>query len=391
MKMNAERNELTARHMLDDAAHGKDISQAYNSLPNEEKLQIFQYMDKMQRGDLPGFPSSNLLLSGIDTDDDGKNDQLGSVYDVASKTRLYKNRPDSTYTVAEGDTVSSIAQRSLNSCLAPDDYKHKADTSQIERAAKQIAADNKLDNSNQLSPGDELIISGNLVSPNLYGDKQKLAHDMPVDTYVMGADSNRLTRAEDVIKSLPNSVQNLLRDHGVALVVSRDLCHEEPSLAMDTPRGYDQGDTREQAPAEYDPVTRELSIRQNYKLADGTSKVASADDFADSIRHESGHAVDESLGDLSHSKEFEDAYKKDIAALTPKQKELLSYYLIGAKSKDDMTGREETFAQVFAASYKDSKLITNPDDQSHSTDKSILKAFPSVERVIREKLKDNRD
>lgn len=389
--MATEKNEITARHMLDDAAHGKDISQAYNSLPNEEKLQIFQYMDKMQRGDLPGFPSSNLLLSGIDTDNDGKSDQLGSVYDVATKTRLYKDRPNSTYTVAEGDTVTSIAQRSLNSCLAPDDYKHKADTRQIETAAKQIAADNKLDNPSELSPGDELIVDGNLVSPSLYSDQQKLAKDMPIDAYVMGADSNRLTRAEDVLKSLPKSVQNLLRDHGVALVVSRDLCHEEPSLAMDTPRGYAQGDTRLQAPAEYDSTTRELSIRQNYKLEDGTTKIASADDFADSIRHESGHAVDESLGDLSHSKEFEDAYKKDTAALTPKQKVMHSYYLIGANGNDDMTGREETFAQVFAASYKDSKLTTNPDDQSHRNDKSILKAFPSVERVIRERLKDDRD
>lgn len=383
---NSEASENTARHMLVDASRGRDISQAYNNLPNDEKQAVFRYMEQMQRGDIPGFPSSNLLLDGIDTDSDGKKDQLGSVYDVAKQTSLYQDRPDSTYVVAEGDTLTGIARRSLNSCLAPADYKHRADTGLIEKAAKQIAGDNRLDIPGSLSPGDELVIDGNLVAPGIYGDKQKLVKNMPLDTYVMGADSNRLTRAEDVLKSLPQSVRNLLRDHGVALVVSRDLCHEEPSLSMDTPRGYDAGDTRHQAPAEYDPETKELRIRQDYKLSDGSIEVATPDNFTDSIRHEGGHAVDEALGDLSHSKEFDDAYRKDVQALTPEQKEVLSYYLIGAKSNEDMTGREETFAQVFAAGCKDSKLIINPDDETHDRDKSILKAFPSVEKLIKERL-----
>jgi len=388
---NTETSENTARHLLKDAAQGRDISEAYNNLPNEEKRAIFQVMNKMERGEIPGFPSSKLLLEGVDTDDDGTKDQLGSVYNKAKKTSVFRDRPDSVYSVYDGDTLNGIAEKSLNSCLAPDDSKGRADAGQIEKAAARIAKENELPAGAKLESGDELVIPGNLVAPGRYGDQQKMVKGMPLPTSNMGADSDRLVRTKEVLNSMPEPVLDLLKDSGVKVVVSHDLCHEEPSQAMDTPRGYGYGETAEQSPAEYDPDAKELRVRQNYKLHDGTTKVSSADDFADSVRHESGHAVDAALGEISHTKQFEDAYQKDVAALSQEQRDEFDYYLIGSENKEDLTGREETFAQAFAAGLKDEKLTSNPDDATHETDRNFLKAFPNVEKLVKEKLQDHLD
>jgi hypothetical protein len=62
------------------------------------------------------------------------------------------------------------------------------------------------------------------------------------------------------------------------------------------------------------------------------------------LRHEFGHAVDQYLGNYSHTPEFVAAYNKGARSISGYEARVLSYYL-----QPGDAGREETFAELFAS------------------------------------------
>ncbi len=383
MDAEGDKSTGTARKLLDQAAHGTDISDAYNQLPDQEKMNIFKAMNAMQKGEIPGFPSSNLLVEGVDTDQDGDPDQLKSIIDVSNSKQLFKDRPASNYSVKDGDNLYKIAGQALGSCSVENPTPAK-----IMAASQVIADENGMTDADmdKLKPGDNLYLNGNLVSPGRYAEEPQTVENLPLEIKSAGASPNRVERIKEVLGSIPEKITSFLHDSGVSVLASLELCSESPSLAMETPRGYENGSLASESPAIFDPETDTVIVRQ--KFSDGKDEViASPDDYADSIRHEVGHALDKSLGDISHSAVFADAYQADVADMTAAQKEDLSYYVYDTNDSDAYIGQEEAFAQVFSAVYKDETLVRDPKDPIHEEHQKILKAFPRLAEAMRSQFK----
>ena len=381
MDAEGDKSTSTARKLLDQAAHGTDISDAYNQLPDQEKMSIFKAMNAMQKGDIPGFPSSNLLVEGVDTDQDGNPDHLGAIIDVSNRKQLFKDRPASNYSVKDGDNLYKIADQALGSCSVENPTPAK-----IMAASQVIADENGMTDSGKLKPGENLSINGNLVAPGRYAEEPQTVENQPLEIKSAGASPNRIERIKEVLSSIPENITAFLHESGVSVLASLELCSESPSLAMETPRGYENGSLASESPAIFDPETDTVIVRQ--KFSDGKDEViASPDDYADSIRHEVGHALDKSLGDISHNAVFAEAYKADIANMTAAQKEDLSYYVYDTDDSDSYIGQEEAFAQIFSAVYKDESLARNPEDPIHEEHQKILKAFPRLAETMRSQFK----
>ncbi len=82
--------ESPAAKVVQQATDGKDISEAYNALPPEDKRAVFAALRNGQKSDQPGLNS--LVVTGLDIDGDGKEDVLADVYNSKTGADLY-NRP----------------------------------------------------------------------------------------------------------------------------------------------------------------------------------------------------------------------------------------------------------------------------------------------------------
>jgi hypothetical protein len=91
------------------------------------------------------------------------------------------------------------------------------------------------------------------------------------------------------------------------------------------------------------------------------------------LRHEFGHAVDEYLGNYSHSAEFKAAYAKGLKTISQHERKVLSYYL-----QPGDAGREETFAEIFAA--------LNEAACDRNSDILLKNHFPELVQLIRAKV-----
>lgn len=63
------------------------------------------------------------------------------------------------------------------------------------------------------------------------------------------------------------------------------------------------------------------------------------------IKHESGYAIDDILGDFSRTPEFRAAYNKDLRRLNSSEVDYYKYFIQKGRGN---AGRSECFAQCFA-------------------------------------------
>ena len=298
----------------------------------------------------------------------------------------------SLYRVKSGDTLNSIARRALNSCT-----EVEANNERVENAWRQIARDNQIKTPKQLKPGTQLAIDGKLVSNGVEADRPKLIADMPLETYSRGGEQHRFDTAKRVIEALPTGMQDFLKAAGVKLQISADFCHEAPAAAMTTPRGYGNGETNLMSPASYSPITNTVHIRQTVENEKGQKFWIMPDDLAESVRHETGHALDKALGSFSRSQEFAEAYAKDTSQLNEAKRKQLAYYLTdstaGQSESNEAVAKSETFAQVFSALFTSEKTVSDPKDPILRNNKAFLLDFPAVSRLVKarvDKLENSR-
>jgi len=101
-----------------------------------------------------------------------------------------------------------------------------------------------------------------------------------------------------------------------------------------------------------------------------TWKILSYKRLGNTLRHEFGHAIDRNFNTLSDTREFQDAYSKDLAALGG---------IDGAREKgfgyfvQDDVGRKEAFADVWAELHG-----------GGCKGRKILKAFPSCAQYVKD-------
>lgn len=109
---------------------------------------------------------------------------------------------------------------------------------------------------------------------------------------------------------------------------------------------------------------------KSYKrLSDGRSNV----------RHEFGHALDTALKRFSSHADFVEAYDRDMRNLTPEQRSHIGYYLPDRHGGSVKDGREEAFAELFAAKYGGCET---------STEKKVVAAFPFTIRAMDKRLQE---
>ncbi|HEY9775159.1 MAG TPA: hypothetical protein V6C81_15445 [Planktothrix sp.] len=180
-----------------------------------------------------------------------------------------------------------------------------------------------------------------------------------------GADAGFQKRVGEAYAHLPPGVRKVLDKNGTQIVTAGKISEVHPEW-KGTPRGYPPGSTFDNCDGVYDGT--KIIIPEH---ADAVQQ-----DPEGVLRHEAGHAFDKALGNYSHSKEFEDAYQRDLAKLTPEQRKQLDYYLQNGEA-----GPEELFAELFC-----SAVGGRPDKNHFPLD--MAKLFPETYGLVQKKIQN---
>jgi hypothetical protein len=144
-------------------------------------------------------------------------------------------------------------------------------------------------------------------------------------------------KAYNEIEKMPANERKLLADKGIHYDVVNKMSDLDPNFAHQQPRGWKEGQTYDDADGMYMPGRKSVVVAEN------TNKGAS--ERTDGVvHHETGHAVDNAVGDFSHSDEFKKAYDADVAKMPDKEKIQMDYLL-----QDGNAGKEETAAETYGA------------------------------------------
>ncbi len=166
------------------------------------------------------------------------------------------------------------------------------------------------------------------------------------------------------IESLPANERKAMADKGIHYNVAGIMSDIDPKYATEHPRGWPDNKTWNDAEGGYD------SSRKQVNLAERTN-AGPSHRLGGVLRHESGHAVDDALGQPSHSDEFDKAYQQDAGKIKN------PFQMTYLRQQGD-AGKEETFAEVYGALRGSS---ANP-----SQTQEILNTFPEVAKVVQHDL-----
>lgn len=219
-----------------------------------------------------------------------------------------------------------------------------------------------------------------------YKDNKGLIHEFPLDggeKTVKASNPSAIIKLEnsvsqqfkdrlyDTLAEYPQSVLNLLANSGIKVIGAKALTDAFPDLKGQHPRGWPEGWTWDRSDGIYRPDMSKLGAAET--VFDGT-RTAETSRLEGVIRHESGHAVDAALGDFSSSRVFVDAYNKDVAEMSERDKGNNTYTLQAGEA-----GHQETFAEVFAS--------INGASTNMPQDERIRRSYPHVRQVIEDRLK----
>jgi hypothetical protein len=152
-------------------------------------------------------------------------------------------------------------------------------------------------------------------------------------------------KVKTTIGNLPANVQQFMRNHHVKVVATDTVVAQRPDLHGVHPRGYAAGWTWDNSEGTFDKPHNQVIV--GARLVNG-GVLQNSPRVEAVARHESGHAVDHSMGDFSHNNHtFVDTYNGEAnAPMTPADEEAMHYIL-----QDGEAGPEEAFAEAFATIY----------------------------------------
>lgn len=189
---------------------------------------------------------------------------------------------------------------------------------------------------------DRLNSITNCILLTLKGSRSLLFLDAPINARPSDSYQRRVEALSD---RLPRQVKLVLLRHGCKIAAVRRLTDLFPKLTAEMPSGYGRDSTYEHCAALYSPEKRLIALAEQYKKGDDWLDTDEGY-TAQSIEHETGHAIDHAMGVsgryFSHSDEFDKAYLKDRGKLDPEAASRLGYYL-----QEGFNGKEETFADIF--------------------------------------------
>lgn len=176
---------------------------------------------------------------------------------------------------------------------------------------------------------------------------------------------------DEHLSRLSPKVQKTLSDAGVKIETARDSVTEAmPHLSGQGTRNTGDSRTWDQVHGIYDPISRRAVASEYIKFGSGYYRQGD-----NAMLHEVGHAYDHATArvapytEFSSSKAFREAYKADVAALSPTQRRMNRYFL-----QRGPTGRDETFAELFAHTHgKDTGGMNLTFPRSYSLVKEEVK------------------
>jgi len=181
---------------------------------------------------------------------------------------------------------------------------------------------------------------------------------------------------EEKIKQIPKGVRDLLERAGYKVLVAPSVVEGLPELKGKTYRGWDRN--FEYSDGTQDAEKRLIVAPEKVKSEEGKWEKVSRPEV---LTHQFGHALDaagkQTNGKyFSQTKEFQEAYRKDLARLS---KEDAESYIGKYLSQPDGGGARETFASIFGV------VTTGPENPE---DKQALeRMFPNTIKYMNE-LKD---
>jgi hypothetical protein len=175
--------------------------------------------------------------------------------------------------------------------------------------------------------------------------------------------------------TIPAHVWDPLRQAGWQVHMAEFVTDALPHLAGERPRGWPDGTTWENTEAVHIPKSRLLVVAEKRRGADGA--VQRSGRLEGVLRHEVGHAYDKAVGlkglFASSLPEFDAAYSLDVRAMSPQDRQTLSYYL-----QEGGAGRQETFAEAFA-------IVLGGGADTQRRD-AFVRSFPRSMRSMRSRL-----
>lgn len=156
-------------------------------------------------------------------------------------------------------------------------------------------------------------------------------------------------------QKMPQTIYDDVKNYGVSVKRSESITNIDPALNYQTPRGQ-SGDFKD-VKGLYRNKTKSIFLKNNAG--------------PEVVSHELGHAYDYAHGGITDSKEYIEAYTKDLNKLSPKQRSDYQYY-----SQPGVGGRRESFAAIF-----DSTVRAKNDD--------LDSTFSESSSFVKKKIKDN--
>lgn len=180
------------------------------------------------------------------------------------------------------------------------------------------------------------------------------------------------------LRKIPMNLLVALSNSGYRVIISESLVNAVPAARNQQVRGYQAHSTWDTVYGMFNRTTRRVVMAEKAMQPDPTGRTAMMplrdQQRRDGIlRHEFGHAVDQYLGNLSHSPAFIAAYNRGVKSVSPYEARVLNYYL-----QPGDAGREETFAELFAS--------LNDVACDRNSDILLRNHFPELVNLIRDRV-----
>jgi hypothetical protein len=149
-------------------------------------------------------------------------------------------------------------------------------------------------------------------------------------------------RVKDAAEGLDDNVKRFLSKRGYGFIAADKVVDIRAKYGYDPneiPNGYPKGWTWQNADGTVLKREHLIVVAEHVK----SGPWVKSDRVEGVLRHETGHAVDDALGNYSHSAEFMTTYQKEAMSMPPEIQKRLSYVL-----QSGYRGYEEAFAEFFA-------------------------------------------
>lgn len=179
-----------------------------------------------------------------------------------------------------------------------------------------------------------------------------------------------LATIKAALDRLPKSIKSTLWKNDIKIFVTPTVEDYEPGVKYQEARGY-EGGTYKSCPAFYSNGKVVLAEHTLDESDESVNAAFSPEHMVNSLYHETGHALDDCLQDISTCEEFKHAYLLDSARIEPATAHRLRYYL-----QKSTAGQGECCAE----------LIGSLLGQRESHTNEMMASFPLTLKFLRAKL-----